>query len=240
MPAYSSVGTAGSVSSDACAGTYEVTAQAPGTVNAGDILIYYVGASTFGGTVDSQNPPPGFTALKSVGGGTGRMVSIFYRVADGSEDNTSYTCNGTYSSFLCIGGAKIWSFTGSGTGGVVGASGSTGSGSDTSAEMPAVTTTQANSLAVAFVACNGSTVGEATGESGGDWVKPLATQALTNNAVALHTANMASIGTISGGSSTLSGGSLWEVMTFEIKEAVTAAGRLFAPPLRHLQHLLIR
>lgn len=240
MPAYASKGTAGTVSGDSCAGTYDVTATAPATVDAGDILIFWVACAVFSGTVDSQPAPSGFTALKSVTNGSTRIASIFYRVADGSEDSANYTCTGSFNSFTCFGAAQIFRFTGSGTGGVVGGSGSTGQGTDTSAEMPSVTTTAANSLAVAFVSHNGSTVAEATGESGGDWVKPVASEALTGNVLSLQTANMASVGTISGGSATVSGGTFWDAMTFEIKEAVTAAGRLFAPPLRHLQHLLIR
>jgi hypothetical protein len=168
------------------------------------------------------------------------MAACFFRVADGTEDSIEYTASGEFGAAFCFGGGQIFSFTGSGTGGVVGASGNTGSGTDTSAEMPSVTTTAANSLAVALVGANGTGIADATGESGGDWAMPVATQTVNAGLVALQTANMTSIGTISGGSATVTSANLWDVMTFEIKELVLGAAPPPRSPLQHLHHLLIR
>ncbi len=84
------------------------------------------------------------------------------------------------------------------------------SGSGTTVSMPSLTTTIANSVAVAFFAVGSSTTAaSSTGESGGDWTETVAEDATAtgNDAtVGCQHANMASTGTISGGSFTVTSG----------------------------------
>lgn len=221
IPAYSTKGAAGGVNGDPCAGTWECQPQCPSTVVAGDILIAVIYATCFAGTVDSASAASGWTALKSVGIGGQRGVATFYKVADGTEDSTTPTFTGGFSASGISGNGNIYLYTGSGTGGVVPASGTTNSGSSTSATMSNVTTTATNSLAVCIVVTAAS-IADATGEAGGDWTKAATTDNISSVNVANQTAGMASVGSITGGTSTLSPTSNWWTLSFEIKEAVAA------------------
>lgn len=240
IPAYSSKGTSADTNTDACSGTWDVAPTCPGTVNAGDILVLIAVVRTFAGIIDSASPPSGWSSLNSVGIGTNRVVALFYKVASGSEGGSTATVTGFFSASGMSGDAQIFSFTGSGTGGVVPGSGTTNTGTSSAATMSNVTTTAANSLAVCFVVSELS-IAEATGESGGNWVKPVATESLTVVNISVQTADMASVGTISGGTATLGGSIKWDTISFEIKEA--ASSKAPPPPrspLNHLQHMLIR
>lgn len=240
IPAYSTKGTSGALNGDACAGTFDVSATCPGTVNAGDILVFIFYASCFAGTVDSATAPSGFTLINSSGLGTSRTFAAFYKVATGTEDSTTITATGGFGASGISGNGQVYLFTGSGTGGVVPGSGTTNTGTSSAATMSNVTTTAANSLAVCLVA-NGSTIADATGEAGGDWTKAAATDAIGATNVAVQTAGIASVGSITGGTASLGSSSIWYTISFEIKEASSSK----APPpprspLNHLQHMLIR
>jgi hypothetical protein len=221
IPAYSSKGTKGSVNGDACVGTWDCAPACPSTVAAGDILIAVIYATCFAGTVDTASPATGWTALKSIGLGTQRAVVTFYKVADGTEDSTTPSFSGGFSAPGISGNGNIYLYTGSGTGGVVPASGTTNSGSSTSATMSNVTTTAANSLAVCIVVSGGS-IADATGEAGGDWTKAATTDNISSVNVANQTAGMASVGSITGGTAAISPSTNWWTLSFEIKEAVAA------------------
>lgn len=239
IPAYSSKGTAGALNGDSCAGTYDVSGTCPGTVNAGDILVFVFYASCFGGTIDSATAPSGFTLINSSGIGTNRAFAAFYKVATGTEDSSTITATGTFSASGTSGNGQVYLFTGSGTGGVVPASGTTNTGTSSSATMSNVTTTAANSLAVCLVA-NGFTIADATGEAGGDWTKAAATDSIGVTNVAVQTAGMASVGSITGGTASLGSSSLWHTISFEIKEAAAAAGSLLPAKPPMLAHHIFR
>jgi len=238
MPAYKSVGAGGAaIATDACFGTWDAAPACPTTVDAGDILVLSVALNTFSGTVDSFNTPSGWTALKSVGVGGVSAAACFYKVASGSEDSATVTVSGTFTGFFGTGSAVVWSFSGSGSGGVSSA-GSTSSGSGTSATMSAVTTTAANSLAGCFVISSYDPA-VSTGETGGDWTEPVASVNSSPYYHSLQTANMASIGTITGGTSAIAFTSNWWTMSFEIKEVTAAAAfPFYKPPL--LSHHIFR
>jgi hypothetical protein len=99
-------------------------------------------------------------------------------------------------------------------------------GSDNSIEMPSVTTTGAEELAVAFVQiADDNAVASATGESGGDWTEALAEYTQTTGedvCMQLQTATMAAAGTISGGTTSMSVSDPWQVRAFAIKSTVGA------------------
>lgn len=221
IPAYSSKGTAGTLTGDVCSSLYDVTGTCPGTVNAGDVLVFVFWASCFAGTVDTATAPFGFTLINSSGLGTNRAFVAFYKVADGTEDSTTITATGGFAASGISGNGQVYLFTGSGTGGVVPASGTTNTGTSTSATMSNVTTTATNSLAVCLVG-SGGTIADATGESGGNWTKAAATDNIGVTNVAVQTAGMASIGSITGGTAAISPSTLWNTISFEIKEAVAA------------------
>jgi hypothetical protein len=195
--AYKSAGTA--VATETSGGNCNPTC--PATVDANDILIAQV---YFEGTVTTPSTPSGWTLLdgpRVVESTIGRMW-VFGKIAAGTEDGSAISF-GTQA-VTTMRGARIYSYSGwvSGTieDVVVGFAFLSHS---TDPQMPSVTTTVVNSLAVAHVIQNdNNALAAATGESGGDWVESVAesVHALTPGMVlqAQH-ATMASIGTISGG-----------------------------------------
>jgi len=195
--AYLSQGTA--VATETSGGNCNPTC--PATVTAGDVLLGFV---YFEGTATAPTTPSGWTLLdgpRVVESTIGRMW-VYGKIADGTEDGTAISF-GTQA-VTTMRGARIHSYSGRVSGNidelVVGFAFLSHA---TDPQMPSVTTTIANSLAVAHVIQNdNNALAAATGESGGDWVESVAEAvfALTPGMVlqAQH-ATMASIGTISGG-----------------------------------------
>jgi len=103
-------------------------------------------------------------------------------------------------------------------------------GSDASAEYTAVVSSAASQLAIVLIGLRGSDgVANITGETNGDFTQPVATYSSSDHVMAIQTAAI-DAETISGGSATLSAGSVpWASLSFAIKAPSAAAG---LPPLQ--------
>lgn len=243
MPAFVSKGTAATPSYDSCIGAFDFFVTLPGTINAGDIIVIAAFAGVIGANFfDGVGSPPGYTTIYQDTMGANRLAGIYYKVAAGFEDssnvNLTYYASGGGSAV-----AQAYVFSGSGTGGVDTSSGGFSSGTSSSATLTSLTTNAANSLAVGFVFANSSgAISSATGETGGDWVEAVAEDVSGNFEISLQTAQMASIGTISGGAVSLASSVGWKTFTFMLEEVGGAAASAPPPrdPLRPFQHLLIR
>ena len=196
----------------------------PATVNAGDILLGFV---YFEGTTTAPTTPSGWTLLdgpRTVESTIGRMW-VFGRIADGTEDSTAISF-GTQAvtTMRC---AQIERYTGRVSGTIEElVRGFAFLSHATDPQMPSVTTTVADSLAVAMVIQNdNNALAAATGETGGDWVESAAEAvfALTPGAViqAQH-ATMTSVGTISGGAVAATNDPSG-VIAFEVRPSAPAA-----------------
>ena len=96
-------------------------------------------------------------------------------------------------------------------------------GDATNITHTAVTTTDVDRLAVAFVAVVDDNALDAfTGETGGDWTEPVAeytTITGTDGAIGLQVATLATAATLTGGSDAMAAADPWQVRTFAIKPA---------------------
>lgn len=134
------------------------------------------------------------------------------------------TANGTVSADLTVGAsgediaARIYEFSGVTTAttpaGVLqhgGGLDSETAGTSTTVSAPDVTTLGADRLACAFVAIRAvRTIGSFTGETGGDWTEAVAEYQGTTITLQLQTASLASAGTITGGSISITSAN-WQV-----------------------------
>lgn len=187
-----------------------LSASCPATVNAGDILLAHV---CYRDTSSSPSTPSGWTSLRgpeNCGAPTvGGRHWVFGKIADGSEDSASIsfgTAGGTV-----VRHARIYRFTGDTWTGqtltniVAGFSAS--AGTSTSILDQDVTTPVDGCVAVNFVYRNddlGALI-PFTGESGGDWVEPVSeftTSLGSDGGMQIQTAQMATAGTIGGGTFT--------------------------------------
>jgi hypothetical protein len=147
--------------------------QCPATVDAGDVLIAHV---FWEGTTTAPSTPGGWTLLygPAVIETTIARHWIFGMIAAGTEDGAAVAFGNP--AVTTQRGARIYSFSGRTSGTIEEI---TDKFSDTShatdPQMPAVTTSQAGSLAVAFIAQNdNNTAGNATGATGGTWTEAVA------------------------------------------------------------------
>lgn len=152
----------------------------PAVVDAGDILIAHV---FWEGTLTAPSTPAGWTLLDGprVIESTIARHWIFGKVAAGTEDGAAVAFGNP--AVTTQRGARIYSFSGRVSGTIAElVTGFAATSHATDPQMPTVQTTVAGALAVACVAQNdNNTAGNATGESGGDWVEAVAefTAALT-------------------------------------------------------------
>jgi hypothetical protein len=206
LPTYEAAGTAQSGSVDT---GFWVDLPYPSGIVAGNLLLAQIHTrGTVAGAQITLVKPSGWewvpgTGHDAVGGTSSARQSIFYKIATGTESGTVRFALTTGAAAPIIG--RMFRFAGNGPGApfesVVE---STGTG--TSISMPTTTTADDNRLAVAFktVAAN-TTVSAPTGETGGDWVEPIAEFATTDGSggvIAIFTAAKLTAGTISGGTST--------------------------------------
>ena len=239
IPSWSAAGLASSAIGTC--GTIGISPAAPSTVNAGDflLLVAYGRADT---SISWDAPPSGFTLIADYTD-SNCAILIAYRVADGSEDDQTYTCTATYSGATPRARARIYSFINADTTSPIGNVSSETTGASSPLVPASLTTGTNNSLAVEVHAIRASsTIPAPTGESGGNWSEPLEQSNITNTTIGIFVSDMATAGTISGGSATLGTSAKWMSFTFELKEVQAAAGSPPPPrsPLSHLQHLLIR
>lgn len=144
---------------------------APGTVNAGDILIAHV---YFEGTADAPLTPSGWTLLSGphVIESTISRMWVFGKIADGTEDSGALVFGSP--AITTMRAARSWTFTGRVSGTITDCvRGFAFLSHATDPQMPTVTTTVAGGLAVAFVAQNdNNALAAATGATGGTWTEP--------------------------------------------------------------------
>ena len=195
----------------------------PATVDAGDILIAH---TYWEGTASAPNTPSGWTLLdgpRVIESTIGRHW-IFGKIADGTEDGAAVAFGSP--AVTTMRAARVYSFAGRVSGSITDLClGFAATSHATDPQMPSVTTTVAGALAVACVAQNdNNTAAAATGESGGDWIEAVAeyVAALTPGLMLqIQTADMATPGTISGGS-VATANDPCGVIGFEIRPSVPA------------------
>lgn len=196
--AYKSAGAGASSESSGVA----VSPASPAVVDANDILIIH---AYFEGTTTAPDTPSGFSLLSGphvIETTIGRHW-IYGKIAAGTEDGAANAL-GT-AAVTTMRSGRCYSFSGFVSGTITDlVVGFSHQSHATDPQMPTVTTTIAGGLAVACVAQNdNNTAGDATGESGGDWVEAVAeyVAALTPGLMLqLQTATpTADPGTITGG-----------------------------------------
>jgi hypothetical protein len=183
----------------------------PAGISAGHLLV----CSVLIAAAETMTTPSGWTLMSGPDDFSGARCYLLARIADGSEAGTQ-TLSFSGSAFKQ---ARIVSFTGNSTVSVDEAIESEGvsSGADSSVEMRSVTTTVADALAAALTHSDStSAVGNATGESGGDWTEAVAEYQTGIAQIQLQTAAMASPGTISGGSFSIGTGTIWLQYAFAV------------------------
>lgn len=184
----------------------------PAGLQANDLVLLQV---TVRDTTTTPTTPTGFTLLYgSDSTGTGRQW-VYYKFSDGTESGTITI---TIGSTVCK-AARLYAFRNVATSSFIEGGGfGTGTGATISAQS--VTTTDVQRLAVSFVFVNdNNVVASFTGETGGDWTEAVAefrTSAGSDGCLQLQTATMASAGTISGGSYTMSAADPWGVRAFAL------------------------
>lgn len=179
-----------------------VSPASPATVDANDILIIH---AYFEGTTTAPSTPSGFTLLSGphvIQTTIGRHW-LFGKIAVGNEDGAANALGTPAVTTMRSG--RCYSFSGYVAGTITDVvNGFSATTHATDPQMPTVTTSLNGALACAAVVQNdNNALGNATGESGGDWVEAVAefTSALTPGLVLqLQTCTpTANPGTVSGG-----------------------------------------
>lgn len=204
--------------------TVSATALAPlcpATVNANDILIAHL---CYRDTATAFSTPGDWTLLagpQSAGSTPTGRHWVYGKIAAGTEDGAAVDFGGTGTTIVRHG--RIYSFTGyvSGTITDVVVGIAHEAGTSTGVTDVGVTTTVAGAMAVGLIFVTDDNAMVAwTGETGGDWLEPVAEFTTTlgsDGAMQIQTAAMASPGTINGGSQTMAASDPWGVYGFEIR-----------------------
>lgn len=209
----------------------------PATISAGDILVAIVNANssdtadTIGGDIST------WTVIYESGAGTTRHFGAYYKVATGSEDGATLSIqvafSGTTNSRAL---ATCYQFSGGTVDGTVGAA---NNGTSSVPSFASTTTNAANTLLVGIMwIATSTTINSHTGETGGDWTEVAAEQTSAGNGIQVQTATMASVGTISGGNSSLGVSTSWWNYTFGIEEAAAPTSLIFSKPPMLAHHIL--
>jgi hypothetical protein len=184
----------------------------PSGMQSGDLILLQV---TVRNTATTPTTPLGFTALYSADStGTGRQW-IYYKFATGSESGSiTVSIAGSVTKM-----ARMYAFRNVALSSFTEAA-SFGSGTAQPINARPVTTTNNARLAVSFVFVNyNNAVNSFTGETGGDWIESVnefTTTAGSRGCIQLQTATMATAGTITGGSYTMSAANPWGVRAFAL------------------------
>lgn len=191
IPAYDSAGAG-------ISGTGSLSVPYPSTVSAGDLLVLHCGARNTG---DTFSTPSGWSLLDDQNNTFAMRSYVFTKIADGSETGSlSVTHAGGN-----LAAARMYRFTGVASSSYTEGLSNAGIGDTGSTVVaPTVTTTGTDRLALALVFTNTpSAHGSFTGETGGDWTEAVAEFTDATSPLVclqLQTAQMASAGTITGGS----------------------------------------
>lgn len=237
--------TAVSAIDDPCSGfEAAMTLTYPGAISAGDILLCIFNSNssntsdTVGFSSDATAAP--WSLLYEAGAGTSRYIGVYYKIATGSEDGGSVTCTITFSGTTnsrCL--SVIHQFTNSSEAGIDTSVGGASSGTSSTPGFHSLTTNQTNSLAVGIMWANTSTtINSHVGETGGDWTEAAAEHTSAGNLIQVQTAGMTSIGTISGGNSSLGISTSWQNYNFALEEVVATKSLVFGKPPMLAHHIL--
>jgi hypothetical protein len=172
----------------------------PSGIAAGDLLLLVTARSNT--ALGTFSAPAGFTQTGTDQAGTSPSFAIWYKIASGTESGSVTVSHDSATSvktlwmhrFASVDGATPIHAAPTASGAAV------GSGTVT---MRSVTTTGSSCLALHVEVGNtqsGPMSGSEAGESGGDWVVRYNAQPTGGQPHVLHTADMTSAGTISGGS----------------------------------------
>jgi hypothetical protein len=181
--------------------TNPLTPGAPAGIVNGNLLITQVGIrSSVSGTTCST--PAGWVmAYNDLSPTSSRMRQfIFTRIYNGTFDNPSFTWSAAAGTTPAA-RARIYGFAGAAN--TTEGGSSAGGTADATIEIPSVTTIGPNRLVVAFASAMGlvDAIGDATGESGGDYTRPVTgfSTGGGNAIIMIQTAPMAAAGVISDG-----------------------------------------
>lgn len=213
-PSYVSTGTSDATTNT---GVDLVPGIPPGSV-ADDLMIIQL--SIRDNAAASVVTPAGWTIFSADIGDGDFPLWTFGKVHSGSETPPSIDWNATDGSAVAQAFIHAFRNVSSVPTPLEGSNETAGSGSTISLASSATTGTLR--LACNFIAHSGNlTVPEATGETGGDWIK--ITEALTglggDNTICLHTADMSGGGTISGGTSVIQFGRGWRTRSYSLLPA---------------------
>jgi hypothetical protein len=208
MTQYVSVGANGEVNGN---GSGSGNVAYPTGILAGELLLMQVYSTAFGNGYATTTPPSGWALKASVNVDSTVKQEVLWKVASGSETgNLSVTVTAT-GDFNAL--PRILRVTQVDTASPF-ESGGTESGTGTSVTADAVTSTVGGSMAFIFgVELSGNDFGQWTGESGGDYtIRSQFTAGLT---IGFFAAPI-DVGTISGGSSTITSAA-WGTISFSVK-----------------------
>lgn len=200
IPAFGSAG-AGA----ATALNTSISVPYPAGISAGDLLFLHVDVRENGHTVTT---PAGWSVeAGDINNTFSTICSLFSLIAVGTESgNLTVSVGGGAAPY----GARIYRITGNQTtaGYTEGVSNSGIGDASSTVTDAGVTTTGDDRLALNFVGVNGTgALGNFTGETGGDWTAAIAefTDAPSGVQLQLQTAELATAGTINGGSMSTDG-----------------------------------
>ena len=221
IPAYLSRSTAVATAADPCTMIAMANLVLPATINSGDTLLFVFSASN-SFSCDALGGMSGWTSVYEFGVSTSRYGGVFRKTADGTEGGTTINPTMSYGGFTA--GLRFLCTCYRFEAGTIDATvGSANSGTSTTPSFASVTTNAANSNAIGFMFSNTTTTITAnTGETGGDWLEVAAEDSSAGNLIQLQRADMASIGTISGGSSTLGTSRDWSTYAIALEETAAA------------------
>jgi hypothetical protein len=210
----------------------------PTTNQAADDLLIIQAAYSNDPLADTISTPTDWTLLYGPDDAPDGVVFdtrqyLFGRIDTGS---LSGTVTLTVSGSAVTTRARIYRFRGTATSSYT-ESGSYLEAADASIEIPSVTTSAADGLAVAFVhIADDNAVASATGETGGDYTEAVAEYLTTtgnDGCLQLQIAAMASAGTISGGIISMGASDAWGCRAFGLTALVVAAAPGPTMPLKH-------
>jgi len=204
------------------AGDVSLAPTASATVNSGDVLLCVIGHNNNATQVTATyTPPSGWTLANSVTQANTREFVYQKDTVDGTEDGDTFTWTVSGGAAAASHNAFIHRFTG-GTGSLKAFNSSIGT-STTPADA-GVTTTVDGDLAINFEIQATQVLGaEFSGETGGNWTL-VHSYGTGPPRMMLHTAPIATVATIDGGSTTIASSSAWVSIGYALAVAAAAAG----------------
>jgi hypothetical protein len=201
----------------------------PSGITAGDELHLHVVVETTEGThseAPALTPPSGWALIGECGGPTGTAPNRTWRQsyllrktggATGSESGTLAVSADTGSVIA----GRMYCYVG-GSGAQEGAAVANTNAAGTAINQASITTTGADRLCCHYVYWSANaTIGDFTGETGGNFTEAVAESSAASGTLQVQTATLASAGTISGGSVTVTSGSYRQRLVVAIYNTAT-------------------